>query len=86
MTCFYHIEGHFKSVYVLDVLWLEDTGIQLMKHQFLIQISYYIHLIPGNCAIAKLLTRCRHSGFWQNEHVFSYFTVSGTISKGSTQT
>ena len=24
-----------------------------------------------------------HSGFWQNEHVFSYFTVFVTVSKGN---
>ena len=88
MTCFYHIEGHFKAVYVLieivlDVLWLEGTGIQFLKHQILIQIFYCINLIPGNCAITGLLTTCMHFGFWQNEHVISCFTVLVTVSKGS---
>ena len=89
MTCFYHKEGHFKAFYVLMqlvlvVLWLEGTGIQFLKHYMLIQISYCINLIPGNCVIAKLLTTCRHSDFWQNIHVFSFFTLLVTVSKGST--
>ena len=67
----------------IDVLWLVGTGIKFLKHQILIQISYCINLIPGNCAIAELLTTCRHSGFWQNEHVFSCFTVLETVSIGS---
>ena len=53
----------------------EGTGIQFLKHQILIQISYWISLIPRNCAIAELLTTCKHSCSWQNEHVFSCFTV-----------
>ena len=57
---------------------------QFLKHQILIQISHCINLIPGNFAIAELLTTCRDSGFWQNEHVFSSFTVLVTVSKGST--
>ena len=43
------------------------------------QISCCINLIPGNCAIAELVTTCRHSGFWQNEHVFSCFIVLVTV-------
>ena len=50
-----------------------------MKHQILSQISCCINLIPGNCAIAELVTTCRYSGFWQNEHVFSCFTVLVTV-------
>ena len=66
---------------VLDVLWLEGTGMQVPKHQILIQISYCINLIPGNCAIAELLTTCGRSGVWQNEHVLSLiFTVLVTVS------
>ena len=48
---------------VLDVLWLEDTGMQFLKHEILIQISNCINFIPGNCAIAGVLNTCRHSGF-----------------------
>ena len=62
---------------------IEGTGMQFLKHQILIHLSYWINLIPRNCAIAELLTTCRHSGFWQNEHVFSCFTVLITVSKGS---
>ena len=46
--------------------------------------SYCISLIPGNCEIVELLSTCRHSGSWQNEHVFSCFIVLVPVSKGST--
>ena len=59
--------------YGLNVL--EGAGIQFVKHQFLIQIPNWVDLISRNCAIAEELTTCRHSGFWQNEHVFSWFTM-----------
>ena len=86
MACVYHIEGHFKAVMfeceiVLDVLWLEGTGIQFRRHQILIQISYCINLMPGNCAVAELLIAWRHSGFSINEHVISCFIVLVTVSK-----
>ena len=74
----------FQCKMVLDVLWLKGTDIQFLKHQILIQISYCINLMPGNCTIAELLTTCKHSGFWQNEHVLPCFTVLVTVSKGST--
>ena len=57
---------------------------QFLKHQILMQIPYCINLIPGHCAIAELLSTCRHSGFWQNKHVFSCFIVLVTASEGST--
>ena len=66
------------------MLGLEGTGIQFLKHQIFIQISYCINLIPGNYAIVELLSTCRHSDFRQNEHVFSCFIVLVTVSKGST--
>ena len=50
----------------------------------MIQTAYSINLIPGYYAIAELLTTCGHSGFWQNEHVFSCFTVLVTVSKCGT--
>ena len=56
-------------------------------------IGRYRHTIPEtlnfnsnillNFPIAELLTTCRHSGFWQNEHAVSVFTVLVTVSKGS---
>ena len=57
---------------------LEDTGIH-----FLNQFDSR-NLIPRNCVIAEWLATCRFSGFWQNEHVFSCFTVLVTVSEGST--
>ena len=60
---------------------IEGTGIQFLKHQILIQICYRINLIPCNCAIAELSATCRFSGFRQNEHGFSCFTVLVTTSK-----
>ena len=60
---------------------IECTGIQFLKHQILIQISYWNNLIPRNFAIAELLTKSRHSGFWHNEHVLSCFTMLVTVSK-----
>ena len=62
----------------------EGTGIQFLKHQILIQISFGINLMPRNCAIAEFLTTYRHSCLWQNEHVFSCFTVLVSVLKGST--
>ena len=35
---------------------IEGTGIQFLKHQILIQISWWISLILRNCEIAELLT------------------------------
>ena len=55
----------------------EGTGIQFLKHQILIQISFGINLMPRNCAIAEFLTT-------YNEHVFSCFTVLVNVLKGST--
>ena len=63
---------------------MEGTGMQFLKHQILIQISYCINLTPGNCAIYELLTAFTHSGFYQNEHVFSCFTALVTVCKAST--
>ena len=65
-----------------DLNILEGTGIQFLKHQFLIQISYWVNLKPRICAIAEWLTTCRYSGFWQNKHVSSCFTMLVTVSKG----
>ena len=36
-----------------DLNILEGTDIQFLKHQFLIQIFYWVDLIPRNCAIAE---------------------------------
>ena len=47
---------------------------QFLKHQILIQISYCINLIPGNCAIAELLTMCRHSDL-DKMNMSSYFLL-----------
>ena len=49
----------------------------------MIQISYWVNLIPRNCAISEWLTTCKYSDFWRNEHVFSYVTILVTVSKGS---
>ena len=49
----------------------------------MIQISYWVNLIPRNCAIPEWLTTCKYSDFWRNEHVFSYVTILVTVSKGS---
>ena len=46
-------------------------------------ISYCINLIPGNGAIPELLTTSRQTGFWENEHALSCFTVLVTVSKGT---
>ena len=54
MTCFYHIEGQFKAVYVL------------MQNSFTCtMIGRYGYAIPKTpyFAIAELLTTCRHSSF-----------------------
>ena len=67
-----------------DLNVLEGTAIEFLKHQILIQISYWVNSIPCNCAIAEWLTTCRYSDFWQTEHVFSCFTVLVTVSEGST--
>ena len=48
---------------------IEDIGIKFLKHRILIQMSYWINLMPLNCAIAEMLRTCRHSDFGQNEHV-----------------
>ena len=63
-----------------DLSVLEGTGIPFLKHQILIQISYWVNFVPHDCAIAEWLTTCSYSGFWQNEHVFSYFTLLVTVS------
>ena len=55
-----------------------------MKQQVLIQIFEFTDLIPRNCAIPELVNTYWHSDSWQNEHVFSCFTVLVTVSKGST--
>ena len=65
-----------------DLNILEGTGIQFLKHQVLIQTTYWVNLVPHNCTIVEQLTTCRYSGFWQNEHVFSCFTMLVTLSKG----
>ena len=58
----------------------EGTGIQFLKHQILIQISYCINLIPGNCAIAELLTMCIL--IFDKMNMFShFFTVLVTFLK-----
>ena len=36
-----------------DLNILEGIGIQFLKHEFLIQISYWVDLVPRNFAIAK---------------------------------
>ena len=36
-----------------DLNILEAAGVQFLKQQFLIQISYWVDLIPHNCAIAE---------------------------------
>ena len=74
MPCFYHIQGHFKAVYVLMQNSFRCTVTGKYRHVIpetsnFDSISYCINLIPGNCAIPELLTTCRHSGFWQNKHV-----------------
>ena len=73
---------------ILDVLWFEYfenlKAYNSWNNQIFIQISYWVNLIPRNCAIAEWLTTCRHSDFWQNEHTFSRFTMLVTVWKGST--
>ena len=39
-----------------DLNIFEGAGIEFLNHQILIQISYWVNLIPRNCAIAKWLT------------------------------
>ena len=51
------------------------------KIPILFQIFYWVNLIRLNCGIAEWLTTCKCSGSWQNEHVFSCFTVLVTVSK-----
>ena len=75
MTCFYHAEGHFKSVYVLMQNSFRCTMIGRYRHTIpeapnFDSNSLLYQLDTGNCAIAELLTTCRHSGFWQNKHIF----------------
>ena len=55
-----------------DLNILEGTGIQFLKHQFLVETPYWVNLIPRNCAIVEWLLTSRYSGFWQNKHIF-YF-------------
>ena len=46
-----------------DLTIVEGTDTQFLKHQILIQISYWVNLIPRDCAIADWLAAYRHV-FW----------------------
>ena len=59
----------FICTYDLNIL--EGIDIRFLKHQILIQISYYVNLIPHNCAPAEWLLWYRYSG------------ILVTVSKGS---
>ena len=43
-----------------DLNMLEGTGIQILNHQILIQISYRVKLISRNCEIAECFAMCRY--------------------------
>ena len=75
----------FSCKILLDLLWLEyfrRYRHTIPEPPIFIQISYWVNLIPRNYAIPEWLTTCRYFGFWQNEYVFSCFTMLVTVSKG----